>query len=150
HKRKKWRPNLVSRHFLNQDNKKQCIYQGYSLIITRFASASRSKYCFFSTVTPTNCIVPPLNVPGVLYCSLTASPLSKPTQSPSPDNVNFPSCVFIGPCATILSFTYNFKVPIDSPYLPVLSLVNSTPKVYLPGLSGGDENICSGLMPRKL
>ena len=34
--------------------------------------------------------MPPLNVPGDLYAWLTASPLSRPTHSPSPDSVNLP------------------------------------------------------------
>ena len=59
-----------------------------SAINARWASASRSAYAASSTVTPTNWIVPPSNFPGVLYSWPTASPLSKPTASPSPDRVN--------------------------------------------------------------
>src|SRR5262245_43879198 len=72
----------------------------HCFIIIRFASCSRSRYCVFSTVTPATRMVPPLNVPGVLYSWLTASPLSKPTQRPSPLRVNLAGCVFIGPSAT--------------------------------------------------
>gem|GEM_PF-2062644 len=50
--------------------------QIYWLIITRFASASKSIYGVPSTVTPTRSIVPPLNLLGDGYNSLTASPLS--------------------------------------------------------------------------
>ena len=50
--------------------------RNYWAIITRRASFSRSRYWAFSTVTPAKSILPPLNVPGVLYSWLTASPLS--------------------------------------------------------------------------
>src|SRR5262249_16846099 len=69
------------------------------------ASFSRSRYCVFSIVTPTNLIVPPWNVPGVRYSSLTASPLSRPMHKPSPDSVNLPTCALMSPCATALSLT---------------------------------------------
>ena len=72
-------------------------------IMILFASCSEDpRRPPFQTVTPTPCIVPPLNVPGVLYSLLTASPLSDPTHSPSPDRVNLPGWVFIGPSATAL------------------------------------------------
>ena len=45
--------------------------------------------------------MPPLNSPGDLYSSLTASPLSRPMQRPSPNSVNLPACDLISPCATI-------------------------------------------------
>ncbi|MGA7372442.1 MAG: hypothetical protein WBW37_07470, partial [Methyloceanibacter sp.] len=42
-----------------------------------------------------------MNSPGDLYSSLTASPLSRPMQRPSPNSLNFPACDLISPCATI-------------------------------------------------
>ena len=87
---------------------------------------------------------------GFVYCRLTVSALSNPTQSPSPQSVNLPICVRIGPSATTWSSTYSLAVPMDSPYWPAPSRTNSTPSACGPGVSASEVRVCSGGMPRKL
>src|SRR5262249_7106239 len=77
----------------------------YSTANAAAASASRSRYWSLPTLTATPRIVPTVNLPGDLYSWLTLSPLSHPTHRPSPESVNFPACVRIGPSATTLSLT---------------------------------------------
>ena len=49
------------------------------------ASRSRSRYASSLTSIATRRIVPPVKVPGFSYCSVTLSPLSKPTHNPYPE-----------------------------------------------------------------
>jgi hypothetical protein len=89
-----------------------------STAIAAAISLSRSRYRAFSTDTSTNWMVPPVNLPcdSEVYSAVTASALSRPMHNPSPQSVNFPTWVRIGPSATSLSLMYSFAVPCDSPY----------------------------------
>ena len=114
------------------------------------ACFSRSTYWSSPTLTSTWTIVPPLNRAGDVYSFDTASAEWRPTQRPSPQSVNWASCVRIGPVATASSSTYSVAVPCASPRSPTNSFTDSTPSTCLPGSIVSETNCCSGAMPRKL